>query len=417
MVQEGASIVQEVEIDALSAIWVPVAFEATGLRRADQPLRWDEQSSTLIVESEQRSSDGLRYTAVSQAPTFDPAVLRRAGTTDPDDLAERYEALPSDFPAEVAAQARRLTDGQRTRYDQAIALQDWFREEFDYSLSSPPGHGDDALVAFLDSRVGYCEQFAGAYAAMARSLGIPARVAVGFTPGDPDPEDPQRSIVRGRHAHAWPELYFPGMGWVPFEPTPGRGIPGGETYTGVPEQQAGAGAESPTTSTTTEAEEAPEAPSTTAGSAASTPQRTETDAGAAPTADDPAGAPDRTWVLGLVAAVAAAAVGLAAWVRRRRRLAALAALRPADRAWDEVVRRLGTELGVVVGAAETPGEVASRVGAEHPRLADDLSALADLVTAGRWSEHPDEGIDGQAMAHRDAVVAALATGDRAPAPA
>ena len=104
-----------------------------------------------------------------------------------------------------------------------MALQDWFRTNFDYSLDSPAGHGDDALVDFLESGVGYCEQFAGAYAAMARSLGIPARVAVGFTPGNEDPDDPGLYRVLGRHAHAWPEVYFPGTGWVAFEPTPGRG--------------------------------------------------------------------------------------------------------------------------------------------------------------------------------------------------
>src|SRR5690606_14327556 len=104
----------------------------------------------------------------------------------------------------------------------------------EYSTDIDSGHSTDALVDFLDSRRGYCEQFAGTFAAMARTLGIPARVAVGFTPGDPDPAVADTFVVRGRHAHAWPEVWFPQVGWVPFEPTPGRGMPGATDYTGLP---------------------------------------------------------------------------------------------------------------------------------------------------------------------------------------
>ena len=76
-----------------------------------------------------------------------------------------------------------MTAGATTAYDQARALQDWFRAEFEYSLEVPAGHGSSAIEAFLQRRAGYCEQFAGTMAAMARAVGLPARVAVGFTPG------------------------------------------------------------------------------------------------------------------------------------------------------------------------------------------------------------------------------------------
>ena len=118
-----------------------------------------------------------------------------------------------------------------------VALQDWFRTEFTYSTDVPDGHGNSAIESFLENRVGYCEQFAGTFAAMARSLGIPARVAVGFTQGEQ--QDDGTYVVLGRNAHAWPEVWFDGYGWVPFEPTPGRGMPGAEAYTGVPPQQDG----------------------------------------------------------------------------------------------------------------------------------------------------------------------------------
>jgi transglutaminase-like putative cysteine protease len=109
---------------------------------------------------------------------------------------------------------------------------------------------------FLAERRGYCEQFAGTYAAVARMLGLPSRVAVGFTPGEQ--RDDGRYYVQGKYAHAWPEIYFDGVGWVPFEPTPERGNPTEESYTGVAAAQADDGE---TTAT----------PATTAGSGSSLP--------------------------------------------------------------------------------------------------------------------------------------------------
>ena len=107
-----------------------------------------------------------------------------------------------------------------------------------YDQNVPQGHGDDAIVDFLKVRRGYCEQFAGTFAAMARAAGLASRVAVGFTPGIQDPKNPDRYLVKGEHAHAWPEVWLGQYGWVPFEPTPGRGAPNAQAYTNVPEQQA-----------------------------------------------------------------------------------------------------------------------------------------------------------------------------------
>src|SRR5207249_2988050 len=91
--------------------------------------------------------------------------------------------------------------------------------------TAPPGGSVDALDDFLfGSRRGYCEQFAGAYAALARSVGLPTRVAVGFTPGTYD-EATGVWRVTTREAHAWPEVYLSGVGWTAFEPTPGRVLP------------------------------------------------------------------------------------------------------------------------------------------------------------------------------------------------
>jgi transglutaminase-like putative cysteine protease len=106
----------------------------------------------------------------------------------------------------------------------------WFRA-FTYDRSFRAGHSLNVMQEFLAQRRGYCEQFAGTYAAFARVVGLPSRVAVGFTQGEQ--RDDGRYYVQGKHAHAWPEIYFDGVGWVPFEPTPGRANPAAQQYTGI----------------------------------------------------------------------------------------------------------------------------------------------------------------------------------------
>lgn len=102
---------------------------------------------------------------------------------------------------------------------------------FTYDLNVASGHSIKTIEDFLRVRRGHSEQFAATFAAMARSIGIPARVAVGFTWGEWD-DDRQEYVVRGEHAHAWPELYFSGVGWVVFDPTPGRAPARGSEITG-----------------------------------------------------------------------------------------------------------------------------------------------------------------------------------------
>jgi hypothetical protein len=123
-----------------------------------------------------------------------------------------YTALPADLPDVVAATTRQVTDGATSTYDAALSLQAWFQNEFDYSLDVRPGHDTSAIETFLEDRVGYCEQFAGTYAAMLRTLEIPTRVAVGFTSGVPLGNG-EHSVL-GRNAHAWPEVWFDDIGWV-----------------------------------------------------------------------------------------------------------------------------------------------------------------------------------------------------------
>ncbi len=164
-----------------------------------------------------------RY-AVETDPTLperDSLMTTPAGADDTDtDLDPRYLALsPAIDTARVESLAQEVTADASTRYEQALALQSFFRtaSEFTYDTSVDPT-GGDAVNTFLNDREGYCVQFATAMVVMARTLDIPARMAVGFLPGMVT--DQGSYVVQGGDAHAWPELWFPGNGWVRFEPTP-----------------------------------------------------------------------------------------------------------------------------------------------------------------------------------------------------
>ena len=106
-----------------------------------------------------------------------------------------------------------FVDDGSTPFEKALALQNWFRS-FNYDLDVQYGNSYDAIEAFLRGRSGFCQQFAGTFGVMARYLGLPTRMAVGYTPGDLGSDG--LFHVYGRHAHAWPEVWFDGIGWVPL---------------------------------------------------------------------------------------------------------------------------------------------------------------------------------------------------------
>ena len=248
--QSGSSVepsVQHFSIEQLGAVWLPAAFEPRSVVSATTDISYEPSSSTLIVGRSLNDSDGISYTVSSAIPRFDPEELSSIPPDAPTGLpVDSYTSLPSDFSPAVQDLAAQLSTGAESGYEQALALQSFFRNgSFVYDPYVVPGHSGNRIEDFLSTRRGYCEQFAGTFAAMARSLGLPARVAVGFTVGEPDPIEPDVYVVRGRHAHAWPEVFLEGVGWVAFEPTPGRGAPGALNYTGIAESQALTGADPP----------------------------------------------------------------------------------------------------------------------------------------------------------------------------
>jgi len=170
---------------------------------------------------------GLTYSVISELPRPDPGELLAAPDVTFGPETERYLQLPS-VPERVKELVEEITSGLKSPYERALALQGYLMREYAYSLVPPPQDPREDAVDFLLFRagVGNCEHFATALAVTCRLAGIPSRVVAGFATGEFNPFSGLYE-VRARDAHAWVELYFQGVGWVPFEATPGFSMPGG----------------------------------------------------------------------------------------------------------------------------------------------------------------------------------------------
>jgi hypothetical protein len=182
---------------------------------------WRTDPANLMVFSAQAGLSGLKYTATSDDVEPTAGQLDKAAAP-PASIAAQYLPFPAQARAQLLGLARMITRNARTPFERALALKNWFLADgrFTYSLRSSEPDSTAGLVDFLTrTRSGYCQQFAFAMAALARLVGIPSRIAVGYTAGTKQPNGSWQ--VTEADAHAWPELYFPGAGWLRFEPTPG----------------------------------------------------------------------------------------------------------------------------------------------------------------------------------------------------
>src|SRR5215212_2781340 len=164
---------------------------------------------------------GSTYSVISHVPNTTPDQLRSAGTAYPEEIESKYTQLPPTGLDRTRALAARLTEGTANPYDAVLKMNEYLKSTYPYDLSIPPqGKDMDAVEYFLfEQRRGYCEQFSSSLAVMARSRGIPARVATGYAPGEYNPFTGLYD-VRASDAHAWVEVYFPRYGWTTFDPTP-----------------------------------------------------------------------------------------------------------------------------------------------------------------------------------------------------
>jgi transglutaminase-like putative cysteine protease len=168
------------------------------------------------------TSEALEFRADSLVPVYTEEQLRETMTNYPDWIADRYLQLPDTIPDRVLELARDLTATEPTPYDRALAIEQYLRE-YEYTLDVPkPGTRDDIADYFLfELKKGYCDYYATAMVVLARAAGLPTRLVVGYVSGNYDAIN-ARYVVTEADAHAWVEVYFPGVGWIEFEPTGGR---------------------------------------------------------------------------------------------------------------------------------------------------------------------------------------------------
>jgi len=217
----GAAVTRlEVEIVSLRESQLPVA---TFPRIIEAPGRWVYDAERDEVTGRSFTTRGMTYGMDVVLPWFDAEDLRAAGAGTPVNVEQYLAVADSRHAEDIAQRAREITEDADSAYDQALLLQTFLRSRpFEYSTTVPEPVTGDPVWDFLEDGRGYCVQFATAMTVMARSLGIPARMAVGFLPGtiQQGGGDERFFEVRGDRAHTWPELYFEGVGWVRFEPTP-----------------------------------------------------------------------------------------------------------------------------------------------------------------------------------------------------
>ncbi|WP_328556016.1 transglutaminase family protein [Streptomyces sp. NBC_00358] len=211
--------------------WLPMPYPAS---KVDINGSWRyEPVGRALVGDHGQNTRGVQYQVTSLM--VEPTAQQLASAPEPSPAMRReFTKVPESLPAVVARTARKVTAGSANHYEQAVKLQDYFAVSgnFQYNTQVQAGSGSTAIANFLKEKQGFCVHFSFAMASMARTLGIPARVAVGFTPGTPQADGSMS--VGLRDAHAWPELYFEGVGWTRFEPTPSRGTVPSYTQTNTP---------------------------------------------------------------------------------------------------------------------------------------------------------------------------------------
>lgn len=372
---------QTITIAALGGNLVPAAYRPVWVSPDD--VVWAPDSQSLVLpDSELKADDQIAIDTEVVRPDAD--LLRGLGNSQID---EALLQVPDEVPAIVGTTAAEVVSGTTTAYDAAIALQDWFRTQFAYDDTVDYSNDVEAMVAFLEARRGFCQQFAGTFAVMARSLGLPARVAVGFTPGDLG--DDGKFHVYGRNAHAWPEVWFDGVGWVAFEPTPGRGNGDTTTYTGIAAQQDESANPDGTVDTTVPTSTPGTAPVDESPTMGTEPDDT-TPVPADPAASGRAGGGGAGLPLGLVILLGLVALAIA-WMLVAPRVVRAVVHRHDDTSTDKVVSAWRHSLGVLA-LAGAPA-VRARTPIEYALVAHDatgvdrrtLAELAKLLTASVYS--------------------------------
>lgn len=202
----------------------------TKVARADDvnQFRLNEETGKLEPLAKGHPVTVKTYAVTYQYPVFSIPKLKSVTGGDPKDIKAKYLQLPPQLPKRVQRLAEALTENANNRYDKVNAIVNFLHSgDFEYNTVDvpKPGRNEDYVDQFLfETKRGYCDNFSTAMVVLLRSVGIPARWVKGFTQGEYEEtvaDDGYKFIVRNSDAHSWPEVYFPGSGWVPFEPTKG----------------------------------------------------------------------------------------------------------------------------------------------------------------------------------------------------
>lgn len=409
-----------VTVDGLLSSWLPLPQSTVRVVEAEDPSgfapehwQWTTEANTARTE-ESITRRGDRYSAEARSLLADDLPEGSIEALPPDAVRlipsapeapaglDAYLELPAGLPETVTASAEEAAGAAESRVVVGFALQEWFRGgDFVYDESAPYQPGADpedpyaVMEGLLTERSGFCVHYASTFAVMARALGAPARVSVGYASRAAESGS---TTVRGRELHAWPEIYIDGAGWMAFEPTPGgagvrddtdEDVPAVPEDSDAPEDEAAAPTPPPASS---EDEEDGEVPGT----------EEPGDSEAADGSDT--GAP----AFGAVAVRGAAVLTLALLLlpaasrtfRRHRRRRAIAIGRsPARHAWAEFTDT-AIDLGLLASSTQTPGPRARTAEAlldyfEARQVLSDESAsaarlLADAMIAERYDPHPED---------------------------
>ncbi|MET1132594.1 MAG: DUF3488 and transglutaminase-like domain-containing protein [Aeromicrobium sp.] len=358
-----------IRIESLRSSLLPVPYPATRIRGLEGEWQWLRDGSTVRGEGRTTTEDQTyTVTSLDRQPTADQ--IRDAGFAGRS--LDAYRSLPQDVPDLVTRLARERAGDADNDYDRMVALQDWLRTDFSYSVEAPvedgyDGNGLDVMEEFLRQQTGYCVHFASTLAVMGRVLDVPTRVAVGYAPGDSllgRTVDGATFGVDSDDLHAWTEVYFRDIGWIPFDATPGIGAP--TEFAEEFDPQNGAGQDS----------EVPEQGSR---------EDRELNAQDEETAARAEGRSGTPWRPALVAiatvSVLGAVPGVVRQLRRRRRWSA--GHDSSEPLWSEV-SDTARDLGIDLDPAETPRGFAGRL-ETYGVGGTDLVELVDQVERDRYA--------------------------------
>ena len=221
--------------DAVLARSLPLQFRLERVDRVNDHVVQVQVKEALpsvsdvlsVTKSEGKFKVGHPYRVTSAISLAEPEELLMAGTDYPAWVSDRYMQLPPDLPKRISDLAALVTTGKSTPYEKTKTIEEYLKATYPYNLRvDPPPYGADGVDHFLFGlQQGYSEYFGSTMAVMLRTVGVPARLAVGYTTGD-KVEGRDVYAVTDSHSHAWVEVYFPRFGWILFEPTPGKALPG-----------------------------------------------------------------------------------------------------------------------------------------------------------------------------------------------